>query len=377
MANRRGANSIVRRWTCSIGLILLLVSCTTVPASGTVTPTEQPFTVLPSIALTATAATAIPAAATTTVVALPGSGPTLTATLLKIQYTVRPGDTLLGLARQYRVSMAAIQLANRLGESTALRAGQTLIIPTGPTWPGESPFWIIHIVQPGETLGNIAQTFRVTTGDLTRVNGIADPALLKTNQPIVIPLDSMWVAEVTLAPTRTPTARPKSPVSPLAAPPSIVSPLPTPSPRPAKTTATRISPTVPGDIAAWPNTVVVLINQKRAAHGLPLYAVAPELMRAAQAHADDCSAHDWCGHTSSDGSDTRTRLIRAGYTPSFYGENWVQANDSTRAVEWWYNETPPNDPHRQNLLNTHYTDIGIGVAKADFGYYFIANFGSR
>jgi uncharacterized protein YkwD len=346
----------------------------------TVTPTEQPFTVLPSIVSTATAATAIPAAATTTVVALPASGPTLTATPLKIQYAVRPGDTLLGLARQYRVSMAAIQLANSLGESTALRAGQTLIIPTGPTWPGESPFWIIHIVQPGETLGNIAQTFRVTTGDLTRVNGIADPALLKTGQAIVIPLNAIWVAVV--SPTPTPTkirlAAPLSllatPVSPLATPtlPRVTSP-----PRPATATVTRTSVPMPSDIATWPGIVVVLINQKRAAHALPPYAVAPELMRAAQAHADDCSRHNWCGHTGPDGSDTKTRLIRVGYIPTFWGENWIQTKDPVKAVEWWYNETPPNDPHRKNLLNTNYSDIGIGVAKADFGYYFIANFGSR
>ena len=134
---------------------------------------------------------------------------------------------------------------------------------------------------------------------------------------------------------------------------------------------------MPGDIAGWPNTVVSLVNQKRAAHGLPSYRISPELMRAAQAHADDCKVHEWCGHTGSDGSDTRTRLIRAGYTPTFYGENWVQGKDPTSAVNWWYNETPPNDPHRKNLLNTHYADIGIGIAKADYGYYFIANFGSR
>lgn len=303
--------------------------------------------------------------------------PTVTITPSRREHIVRPGDTLLGLARQYGVSMAAIQLANGLGESTALRAGQKLHIPGGPTWPGESSFWIVHIVRPGETLVNIAQSFGVTPSDLTRINGLADPGLIRTGQAIVIPLNSIAVATAKPTSTRTPTVRPTTRASPLSTPRLPTSPLVTPSPQPSTPTATAAPVTVPGDIAAWPNTVVALINQKRAAHGLPPYAVAPELMRAAQAHADDCSTHDWCGHTGSDGSDTRTRLIRAGYTPKIWGENWVQARDPIGAVNWWYNETPPNDPHRKNLLHTLYAELGIGIAKADNGYYFIANFGKR
>ena len=48
-----------------------------------------------------------------------------------------------------------------------------------------------------------------------------------------------------------------------------------------------------------------------------------------------------------------------------------------KAVEWWYNETPPNDPHRRNLLHTRYSEIGVGIAPAGNGYYFIADLGSR
>jgi uncharacterized protein YkwD len=299
----------------------------------------------------------------------------------KIQYTIRPGDTLLGLARQYHTSVAAIQLANGMGESTLLLVGKTLTIPSGPTWPGESAFWIVHVVKAGETLASIGQTFDVKTSDLTRINGIADPALIKTGQAIVIPLDSVRVAAAsptpTRTPTRTPTSKPTRMTSPLVTPLRAVSPLATPLPKTATSTVTVAPTMMPGDIAGWPNMVVSLINQKRAAHGLPPYHISPELMRAAQAHADDCKAHEWCGHTGSDGSDTRTRLVRAGYTPTFCGENWVQTKDPASAVNWWYNETPPNDPHRQNLLNTRYADIGIGIAKADFGYYFIANFASH
>jgi len=307
--------------------------------------------------------------ATATVAPSPALTPTSTATLAKSQYTVRAGDTLFALAQKYGVSMAAIQLANELGESTVLLAGQTLTLPTGAQWDGESPFWSLHVVQPGETLIGIAQSFGLTTRDILRVNAIADPAQIRVGQPLVIPSDSLRVAAAPPKPTSS---------SAQVKPASGVSPVATPSPRPATTTATHVSVTIPGDVAAWPNTVVALINQKRAAAGLPPLTLSAQVARAAQAHANECSTRGWCSHVGADGADTRTRLIRAGYTPSsYYGENWVEALDPAQAVNWWYNETPPNDPHRKNLLNANYADIGIGIAPAEYGYYFIANFGTR
>ncbi len=298
----------------------------------------------------------------------PKAGPTATGTPAKVRHIIRPGDTLLGLAQQYHVSMATIQLANDLGESDVIRAGQALDIPTGPRWDGESPYWIVHTVRRGETLTGIAQTFGMTSSDIQRVNGIADPGLIVPGQPLVIPLDSLQVAAA--PPTSSPTP---------AALRARVSLTASPSPRPTTPTAppTLVPAVVPAEAAGWPAAVVALINQKRAAHGLPPYSIAPELMRAAQAHADDCAARGWGSHVGSDGSDTRARDIRAGYKPTAWGENWVKALDPAKAVEFWYNETPPNDPHRKNLLHTRYDQVGVGITQAEYGYYFIADFASR
>jgi len=275
--------------------------------------------------------------------------------------------------------MASIQLANDLGESDLLRAGQTLAIPTSPQWEGELPYWIVHTVQRGETVSGIAQAFGLTASDILRVNAMADPGQIRPGQPIVIPLDSLQVAAVPPTPTPKP-APTRKPTPTTAAPRVLTSPLASPLrrlPTPTTTVPTPVPVAIPSDIAAWPGTVVTLINQKRAAHGLLPYSIAPELMRAAQAHAADCTKRSWCGHVGSDGSDTRTREIRAGYTPKWYGENWIQALDPVRAVEWWYNETPPNDAHRRSILHANYDEIGVGIAPADYGYYFIADYGRR
>jgi len=352
-----------------IALTLVLAACAS-PQPKTTTPTSQPVSILTP---TVSATTVKPAATLTTAPPSPAAGPA------KIQYTVRPGDTLLGIALQHHISMASIQLANDLGESDLLRAGQTLAIPTSPQWDGELPYWIVHTVQRGETVSGIAQAFGLMASDILRVNAMADPGQIRPGQSIVIPLDSLQVAAVPPTPTPKP-APTRKPTPTTAAPRVLTSPLASSLPRPPTPTTTVPTPVpiaIPSDIAAWPGTVVTLINQKRAAHGLPPYSIAPELMRAAQAHASDCTKRGWCGHIGSDGADTRTREIRAGYNPTAWGENWVQAFDPAKAVDWWYNETPPNDPHRKNLLHTRYTQVGVGIIPAGNGYYFIADFGSR
>jgi len=53
----------------------------------------------------------------------------LTPTSTPILYIVQPNDTLGDIALRYNVTVEAIQVANRMGGSTIIVVGQTLIIP--------------------------------------------------------------------------------------------------------------------------------------------------------------------------------------------------------------------------------------------------------
>ncbi|HXW85169.1 MAG TPA: M23 family metallopeptidase [Candidatus Binataceae bacterium] len=44
-------------------------------------------------------------------------------------YTVRPGDTVYGIATRFHVSTARLMAANGIGDPRALRVGQTLVLP--------------------------------------------------------------------------------------------------------------------------------------------------------------------------------------------------------------------------------------------------------
>jgi uncharacterized protein YkwD len=384
----------MKSWLCFLALVILLAACNTQPVVERASPTQTPDTPTPTAAATMATpeatATLVPTAALSSTPAPP---PTVapTATPAKIQYTVKAGDTLIGLAKAYHTSIASIQIANGLGDSQSLRAGQTLDLPTGPRFEGESAYWVVHVVQKGDTLGAVAQAFGLTQSEIARVNGISDPSLVRLGQSLVIPLDTFRVAALPPTPSNTatptsqptPTARPAqtsqltstSQPAPTTASQATAMPLATATTGPAMPTVT-VGP-VPADIASWPNMVLSIINDKRVDVGLKRYKMSPLLTQAAQGLANDCSSRGWCSHVGSDGSSTQTRILRTGYTPVMFGENWMQANDPASAVAGWYNETPPNDPHRQNLLNTGFTEIGVGVARAGQGYYFVVDFGSH
>jgi uncharacterized protein YkwD len=280
---------------------------------------------------------------------------------------------LLGLAKQYGVPMAAIQLENDMGESNVVQAGQTLSIPAKEEWEGSSPFWIIHEVRPGETLIGIAQSHDVEVESVQTVNGLHDADQIAVGQALILPLGG-FAATRAPVPTETPVpteGRP-SPAPPTASP--VVSATVSPASESSVTPVPQ-SAAPPGDLTAWPREIARLINEVRAQHGLDALGYNTTLEQAAQAHANNCAQRGWCSHTGSDGADIETRVTRIGYKASGWAECWAQTQSPQRAVEVWMDETPPNDPHRRTLLSEWLTEIGIGVSEADWGNYIIADFG--
>jgi LysM repeat protein len=111
-----------------------LVSPPTVPAVGTVAPagggTAHRPAALPAAPVARTVATSAPTSTPATPAhpapptAVPGA---------PVSITIRWGDTLWGLAREYGTTVAALQEANHLGGSSLIRADATLLLPTPHT----------------------------------------------------------------------------------------------------------------------------------------------------------------------------------------------------------------------------------------------------
>lgn len=134
---------------------------------------------------------------------------------------------------------------------------------------------------------------------------------------------------------------------------------------------------MPAEYVDAANQLLAQMNEKRAANGIAPLTWNAELAAAAQAHANDCAARNKGSHVGSDGARLPERLARTGYQPVTQSENWANSRSIGSAFDMWWNEPPGADPHRRNILWSRYTEIGIGIAKGGWGYYVIADFGSR
>ncbi|MDB5244454.1 MAG: hypothetical protein JWN18_324 [Parcubacteria group bacterium] len=109
--------------------------------------------------------------------------------------------------------------------------------------------------------------------------------------------------------------------------------------------------------------LVDLTNGDRTSDRLGNLTISPTLTLAAQAKADDMAAHSYFAHTSPDGKNSWYWFNQAGYTFLYAGENLaVDFSDSVDVEHAWMN----SPTHRENILNEHFSQIGIATAEGTF-----------
>jgi uncharacterized protein YkwD len=264
---------------------------------------------------------------------------------------------------------------------------ETPISPT-PISPSSLPgIGYYYTVQPTDTLWDIAVAHGISVETLFAANSQIDPKRLLAGQTIFVPAQPAVVPRkptpappVARAPISTPL--PETAAAPAQEAGQTPAPADAPPPEPAPvdtvTATPEPAPTVeevaPGP-SGWQAEMLELINGKRIAQGLAALTWSPELARAAQAHAEDCAQLNRGSHVGSDGANLAARLARIGYEARTSSENWANALSVQRTFGMWWNEPKGRDPHRRNILNSRFTEIGIGVARGSWGYYFISDFG--
>lgn len=119
-----------------------------------------------------------------------------------------------------------------------------------------------------------------------------------------------------------------------------------------------------GSLAAVISAVLVdLTNTSRSTDKLDGLIVSPLLTEVAQAKADDMAAKGYFAHVSPDGKDSWYWFKQAGYSFIYAGENLaVDFSDSADVENAWMN----SPTHRANILNNHFTQIGIATAQGYF-----------
>ncbi len=138
------------------------------------------------------------------------------------------------------------------------------------------------------------------------------------------------------------------------------------------------TPTVPPANSTVVNELLAQINQLRADNGLPAYTLLSGLN--ASAHKHNLVMISGCGmsHQCPGEASVGARMTAQGVHWNSCGENvgWSGPHPNTQAAlisaaegltTSMYNEKPPDDGHRQNLLSNSFHHVGIDVIRDSSG----------
>lgn len=118
--------------------------------------------------------------------------------------------------------------------------------------------------------------------------------------------------------------------------------------------------------SSYDNELLKLTNAERARYNLPALILNSRLGTAAQLHAKDMATHNYFSHTGLNGSTLASRANDAGYDYRYIGENIAKGYQTPeQVVTGWMN----SKGHRDNILNSNYTEVGFGYADENDTYW--------
>lgn len=97
------------------------------------------------------------------------------------RYTVRAGDTLWAIARQYRTTVEALAELNGIADPNRIYVGQELRLPK------QAEGYVNYVVVRGDTLSALARQYHTTVEILAERNNIADPDRIYVGETLRIP----------------------------------------------------------------------------------------------------------------------------------------------------------------------------------------------
>ena len=96
-------------------------------------------------------------------------------------HLIQPGETLSEIAARYGTTVRALAELNKLANPDVILAGQRLRL----SQPNETA--LRHRVRPGETVSGIARQYGVSVEAIVAANGLADPDFVLAGRELVIP----------------------------------------------------------------------------------------------------------------------------------------------------------------------------------------------
>ena len=155
--------------------------------------------------------------------------------------------------------------------------------------------------------------------------------------------------------------------------------------------ATSLDPTIgpppPAELMQLRTQLTAQLNAHRRDAGLTPLGVDPIAQRAAEFQAVDMMNVGKMNHIDTAGRSPIARYEAFGGKADYYGENLgFRSPGVVDPLLLWevlskldakmMAEVPPDDGHRQNILSSHYSAVGIGIAVGPDGVFMCEDFSS-
>ena len=129
----------------------------------------------------------------------------------------------------------------------------------------------------------------------------------------------------------------------------------------------KITVPITDDVQSFENEVIRLVNSERAKNGLPALKANWQVSRVARYKSQDMIDRNYFSHTSPTYGSPFRMLESFGITFSAAGENIAMGQRTpSEVMNAWMN----SPGHRNNILSTSFTEIGVGLAKSANGRYY-------
>jgi membrane-bound lytic murein transglycosylase D len=111
-----------------------------------------------------------------------------------LTHVVRPGETLLSVAKRYKTSASELAALNKISARAALLPGMKLSVRTGGEEPKPvpvvdrtvAPKKVYYTVKRGDTLGGIASKHNVSVNRIRELNNLGKRSALRVGQKLVV-----------------------------------------------------------------------------------------------------------------------------------------------------------------------------------------------
>ena len=127
-------------------------------------------------------------------------------------------------------------------------------------------------------------------------------------------------------------------------------------------------------LTAEEETLIALVNEDRARYGLSALAVDPALCEVARIKAQDMLTNGYFAHTSPTYGNIRKMLTTFGVPYRGASENIARSRSVYHAEAAFLSSSTG---HRQTLLGSQWTRVGVGVAVTRAGFVYVSQVFAR